>query len=165
MALQLTIAGTTFIYPESGESPNWANGAGPTEWAQAVTDALATLIGPGDILSTTFTIDNNISVLTNVNGLIFDSGTVRAANISYAVYRTSTSTPAGNSESGTMLLTFDDSATSGNQWQLTQGAVNGAAGMAFSITDGGQIKYASSDIGATGYVGTIRFSAKSLTKI
>lgn len=163
--LQLTIAGTTFDYPESGEDPNWANGAGPTEWAQAVTDALATLIGPGDILSTTFTIDNNISVATNVNGLIFDSGTIRAANISYAVYRTSTATPSGNSETGTMLLTFDDSAASGSQWQLSQGTVNGSAGIAFSVTDAGQIKYISSDINATGYVGTMKFSAKALTKV
>lgn len=164
MALSLTIAGTTYQYPQSGEDPNWSNGAGPTEWAQAVTDALATLIGPGDILSSTFAIDNNISVATNVNGLIFDSGTIRSANITYAVYRTSTSTPSGNSESGTLLLTFDDSAASGSQWQLAQGSIDGSAGISFDVTDAGQIRYLSSDIGSAGYVGSIRFAAKALTK-
>jgi hypothetical protein len=163
MAISLTVNGTTYLYPESGENPNWANGAGPTEWAQAVTDTLSTIVGPGDILNTTFAIDNNITVATDVNGLIFDSGTVRAANISYSVYRTSTANPAGHAETGTIQIVFDDSASVNSKWSLTQSS-NGTAGIAFSMGDNGQMQYKTSDIGATGYSGVIKFSAKALPK-
>ncbi len=159
MAIQLIVAGTPYTYPESGEEPNWAGGA--TDWAKAVTAVLSTLVGPNDILQTQFTINNNISVLTNINGLLFDPGTVRAANIDYAIYRTSTGTPAGNAETGTIYLIFDNSASTGNKWQLGQKFI-GNAGVTFSITDSGQIQYKSNDLGTPGYFGEINFSAKTL---
>jgi hypothetical protein len=161
MSTPLTIAGTTFNYPDSGENPNWAQEA--SSWAAAVTEAINTLLAPGDILQTSFSIDNNIAVATNINGLLFDSGTVRAANVSYTVYRTSTANPAGNAETGTIYLVFDDSAASGLKWKLTQ-SVDGNAGVSFAMGDDGQMTYRSTDIGAVGYSGTIRFSAKTLSK-
>lgn len=159
MAIQLIVAGTPYTYPESGEEPNWSGGA--TDWAIAVTAVLNTLVGPNDILSTTFTVNNDISVITNINGLLFDPGTVRAANINYAIYRTSTANPAGNAETGTIYLIFDNSASVGNKWQLGQRKI-GESGISFSITDSGQLQYQSSDIGTTGYFGEITFSAKTL---
>lgn len=161
MSIKLTIQGTTYEYPIPGEDPNWAEGA--TDWAEAVTLALSTLLGPGDILQSTFTINNNVSIPANINGLLFDPGTVRSANISYAVYRTSTAQPAGNTESGTIYINYDDSATSGNKWSLTQ-QINNNAGIVFNILDNGQIQYTTNDIGNTGYFGKITFSAKSLAK-
>lgn len=163
MAISLTVAGTTYLYPESGETPNWADGAGPTEWAQAVTDVLNSVFGPGDILQTTFAIQNNITTLSNINGLLFDSGTVRAANISYAIYRTSTANPAGHSETGTIQITFDDDAATGSKWSMIQ-ISDGTSGCDISVTDLGQFQYLSTDINATGYSGVIKFSAKALTK-
>lgn len=161
MSIPLTIAGTTFQYPESGTDPNWAEEA--SSWAVAVTDALNTLLSPGDILTTEFSIDNNISVPTNINGLVFDSGTVRAANVTYAVYRISNSNPSGHAETGLLKLIFDDSAGMGMKWKMTQD-IDGSSGVAFSIGDNGQFQYVSTDIGTLGYVGTITFSAKTLAK-
>lgn len=161
MSVPLTIAGTTFNYPTSGEDPNWSEDA--TACIVAIVEALNTLLAPGDILQTSFAIDNNIAVSTNINGLLFDSATVRAANVSYSVYRTSTSQPGGNAETGTIYLIFDDSAASGQKWKLTQ-AVDGNAGVSFSMGDNGQMQYLSTDIGDTGYSGTIRFAAKTLSK-
>lgn len=161
MSIPLTIAGTTFNYPSSGQDPNWAEEA--SGWAVAVTDALNTLIGPGDILTTEFSIDNNISVATNINGLLFDSGFTRASNINYSVYRTSTANPAGNAETGTIYLIFDDSAPVNQKWKLSQNK-DGDAGVSFSIGDNGQVQYLSSDIGSVGYSGVIVFNAKSLAK-
>lgn len=158
MAIQLTVAGTPFSYPESGEEPNWAYA---TDWAVAITAVLSTLVGPNDILKTAFTISNNQSVSTNVNGLLFDPGTVRAANIDYAIYRTSTAAPAGHSETGTIYLIFDNSASAGNKWHLGQKNI-GEAGVSFSISDSGQLSYVSTDIGTLGYFGEIIFSAKTL---
>ena len=161
MPTPIVIAGTTYQYPVPGESPNWGEEA--TAAIVAIAEALNTLLAPGDILTTEFALDNNISVPTNINGLLFDSGTTRAANVSYSIYRTSDTTPAGNVETGTILLTFDDSAASGQKWQMTQ-VKNGGAGVDLSIGDNGQLQYISTDIGAVGYSGVIKFSAKTLSK-
>lgn len=160
MAVSIVIAGTTYNFPESGESPNW--GPEATDTIVAMAAALSSLISPGDILQTTFTIDNNISVATNVNGLLFDSGTVRAANIQYAIYRTSTANPAGNAETGLIKIIFDDDATVGEKWKLSQDK-DGDAGVVLSMGDDGQMTYISTDIDSVGYVGTITFTAKSLS--
>lgn len=162
MSVTLTIAGTTFNYPTSGEDPNWSEEA--SSWAVAVTEALNTLLAPGDILQTSFAIDNNIAVPTNINGLLFDSGTVRAANVNYTVYRISDSSPSGHAETGLIFLVFDDSAAVGMKWKLSQSPVDGNAGISFSMDDDGQMKYATTTIGDVGYVGTIRFSARVLNK-
>jgi hypothetical protein len=161
MPIKLIIQGTTYEYPIPGEDPNWGEGA--VDWAEGVTSALNTLIGPGDILQSTFAINNNVTIATNVNGLLFDPGTVRASNISYTIYRTSTSNLSGNTESGTIFINYDDNASPGNKWSSTQ-QVNGSSGVVFSILDSGQVQYVSNDIGNPGYFGKITFSAKSLTR-
>ena len=161
MSIPLTIAGTTFNYPESGTDPNWAEET--TGWAIAVSEALNTLLAPGDILQTEFAIDNDISVSTNINGLLFDSGTVRAANVSYSIYRISNTNPSGHAETGVMFIVFDDSAPVNQKWKLIQ-TKNGSSGVEFSIGDNGQFQYISNDIGALGYVGVIVFSARTLAK-
>lgn len=159
MPVQLIVNGTAYQYPIPGEDPGW--GEDGTDWAQAVTDVLNTLLGAGDILQTSFNINNNVGVATNVNGLFFDPGTVRAANIDYSVYRTSTANPSGFSETGTIYLIYDDSASAGNKWQLSQ-RTTGNSGVTFSILDSGQITYTSTDIGSVGYSGIIKFRAKTL---
>ena len=58
MSKQLTIAGTVYNFPVAGESPNW--GAEATETISAIVDALNSLLGPGDILQTTESIQNDI---------------------------------------------------------------------------------------------------------
>jgi hypothetical protein len=161
MAITLIVNGTSYEYPIPGEDPNWGQGA--TDWASAVTEALNTLLAPGDILETTFSIDNDISVATNVNGLLFDPGTVRAANIDYAIYRTSTLNPSGNAETGVIHLIYDDSASVGSKWKFSQN-IDGASGVSLSITDAGQVQYKTTDIGTAGYSGTIKFRAKTLSK-
>lgn len=159
--LRLTVAGTTYEYPEPGQDPNWSQG--PTDWAAAVTNVLNNILGPGDILETTFSIANNVSVAQNVNGFLFDSGTVRGAELTATVYRTSTTNPAGHAEIAQMSLIFDDSAASGSQWSLMQSG-NGNAGVVFAVTDAGQLTYLSTDINNTGYSGTIHFKASTLHK-
>lgn len=162
MPIPLVVNGTTYFYPVPGEDPAW--GADATDWAKAVTEVLGTLLGIGDILGSTFAINNNIITDTNINGLLFDSGVIRAANINYAVYRISSASPSGHTETGQMSIVFDDNAAPGSKFQLTQTS-DGDAGIIFSVDDTGQFKYRSTDIGSVGYVGSIRFSAKALTKI
>lgn len=162
MPITLVINGTPYNYPVPGEDPTWGDDA--TSWAKAVTDAISTILAPGDILSSTFSIDNNILSKTNINGLLFDPGTIRAANINYAIYRMSSTNSQGYAEEGTIFIIYDDNAPTGSKWLLSQRA-SGNSGVAFDIDDNGQLKYISTDIGSIGYVGSIRFNAKTLTKI
>lgn len=159
MARQLVIQGTTYNFPDPSEDPNW--GAEVSDWAEAVTDVLSTFLGPGDILQSTATIANNQSVAASISGLIFDPAQVRAANVTYSIYRTSASSPSGFAETGTMYLIYDNNASSGNKWILSQ-RTTGNSGVVFSVTDLGQIQYTSSNLLGGSYSGTLKFSAKTL---
>jgi len=155
----LTIDNITYNYPGAGEDPGWGEDA--TGWAEGVTNVVNTLQGPGDILETTFNIANNQISPVNVNGLAFDTGVVRSAKITYSIYRISTANPSGNTESGTIDIVYDDSATSGNKWLIIQEAA-GDSGVLFDITDSGQFTYTSTDINSTGYSGIMKFKASTL---
>lgn len=161
MAIQLSIAGTVYNFPVAGESPNW--GAEATEAIVAIVDALNSLLGPGDILQTSETIENDITVANPINGLIFDSNVVRAATISYTIYRTSSTNPAGHSEVSKAFIIYDDNASIGQKWKITIES-NGDAGVALSISDSGQVSYLSTNIGTSSYSGTIVFTARTLPR-
>jgi hypothetical protein len=162
MSISLIINGNTYNYPAPGENPQWGSDA--SDWAQAVTNVISTLLSPGDILASTFSINNYVTSDANINGLLFDTGTIRAATIDYAVYRISTSSTSGHAETGKIYIVYDDNGSSGSKWSLSQRS-NGDSGVVFNITDNGQFTYKSTDIGSAGYSGSIRFSAKALTKI
>jgi hypothetical protein len=157
----LTVGNQIFSYPNPGEEAGWGEDA--TGWASAVTEALNALIASGDILPTTLVLQNNQASFVDVTGLFFNASTIRAANINYAIYRVSNTTNPGLAESGLLMLDLNDTAPVGSKWTLIQ-IKNGDGGVAFSVTDGGQVQYTSTDIGLTGYTGVINFSAKVLTK-
>lgn len=161
MAKQLTIAGTVYNFPVAGESPNW--GAEATETITAIVDALNSLLGPGDILQTSETIENNVAIASTVNGLIFDPNVVRAATISYSVYRMSATNPSGFTEVSKAFIVYDDNAAIGQKWKMTIES-NGDAGITLSINDAGQVFYTSTDIGSSSYTGTIVFTARTLPR-
>jgi len=147
---QLTIAGNTYNYPDPGTDPGWGSEA--TDWARAVTDVLNSFLGPGDILPTDFEIVDDTSTPTDVVGLTFDGALVRAANVTYAIVRGSIT------QTGTLYLSYNGTASAGNQWTLSEQLSNDA-GVRFSVTDAGQVQYISS---STGTNGQMRFSAKTL---
>lgn len=157
MSRNLIIDNVTYIYPDPGEDPGWGEGA--SDWAEAVTDVLNSLLSPGDILETTFTVANNISSPTNITGLAFNTGVVRSALITYSIYRISILNPSGQAETGQLNIVYDNSAGAGNKFLLTQEAA-GNAGVTFNITDAGQFTYISTDIDSAGYSGIMKFSAK-----
>lgn len=162
MAIELTIAGNTFLFPEKGQDPDWSEDA--SAWAKAITDAVNTLLGTGDILNSTVTIATNISTATNINGMIFDPGTIRAANVNYAIYRKDINDTYGFSETGTLSLTYDNNAPATTKWTLGQSSV-GNSGVSFSVLDSGQVQYTSTNLSGTSYVGILKFNAKTLTQI
>ena len=159
MSLPLNILGTVFNYPSSGEDRgSWGDES--SLWAQAVTNMLALLIGPNDILQTSFLVDNNQSIATVIRRLYFNPSQVRAANITYSVYRTTDSTTVV--ETGDLLVTYNQNATVGQKFQIIQRA-NGVSGLLFNIDDTGQFTYTTSNIPGTNYSGILKFTARSLS--
>ena len=157
MAL-LSIQGKVYDYPDAGQDDiGWGEDA--TGWAEAVTEAINSLLGSGDILETTALILNNQTTATDVVGLAFSNTLVRAANIQYAVYRTD-DLPTGIAESGTIYLTYNSSST---EWTLSQNK-NGDAGITFSVTSLGQVQYQSTNLTGGNYSGKIIFTAATLAQ-
>lgn len=156
MPKTLIVNNTPFDYPTSGDEPGWGGDA--TGWAEEVTKVLNNVVGPDDILQTSFNIANNQTVAANVTGLIFNAGSVRSATVDYSIYRISDSNPSGNAETGEMHIIYD----SNDGWKLGVGGIVGNSNVIFSITPTGQIQYVSSDIGALNYTGVMKFVAKAL---
>lgn len=161
MPITLTVNNIPFEYPVSGDSPGWGQAA--TDWATQVTIALQNLQGLTDIPEKTFTISNNVTSPTNIVGLSFNTGLVRAAVVNYSVYRTSTVglSTTDLAESGEFTIVYQNLAAPGAKWNIIQGPVVGSAGVSFSITDAGQFQYQSSNLSGT-TTGVIHFRAKSL---
>lgn len=67
MAKKLTVGGTVYNYPVEGEDAG-RYGEDASSWAEAVTDTISIINGPGDILQTNFNIDNNQTTFANITG-------------------------------------------------------------------------------------------------
>ena len=158
MSRVLIINNTPYNYPTAGDEPGWGGQA--TDWAEAVTNVLAELLGPNDILETAFNIANNQTSAADITGLFFNAASVRAANITYSVYRISNTNLSGNAETGTIQLIYDNVIG----WSINQGNILGSSGVTFSITVVGQLQYTSTNIGSLGYSGTMKFRAKCLNQ-
>lgn len=156
MSKVLIVNNTPYNFPTSGDEPGW--GSDTTGWATAVTQVLNDLLGPNDILETAFNVANNQTSFADVTGLTFNGASVRAANITYSVFRVSTANPSGHTETGTIQIDYDNNLG----WSINQGSILGSAGIEFSITGAGQIQYKSTDINALNYVGTMKFRARAL---
>lgn len=160
MAIEVIVNSQPIQYPTSGDSPGW--GPAATDFAVEVANVLNSLVAPTDILTTAFTINNNVTTFTDILGLSFNTGLVRSAyQIPYAIYRVSTANPSGHAETGLIQAVYDNAAASGSKWAVSID-FTGDSGVTFNMTDLGQMQYKSSDINATGYSGLLNFSASTL---
>lgn len=153
MSIPVVIGSTTYNCPNQGQNPAWGNDL--SDIIQALAAVANNVQGPGDILSTTFPVANNVVSASNITGLAFNSSVVQGAIVQYSIYRTS-STPSEVAETGVILLSYKPVA---NTWIFSQ-TTNGFSGITFSITNAGQFQYTSSDIGSTGYSSNMVFNAK-----
>lgn len=157
MAIQLVVNGNTYLYPENRNSPSWGEDA--SAWAEAVTNVLADIAGANDITQTSATIANNQSSATNVSGLSFDTTEVRGAIVEYSVYRVTTGSGATEAvETGLMFLSYLSTA---GTWDIAT-QHGGGAGVTFTVTNAGQVRYTSTNFTGSSYSGLIKFRARSL---
>jgi hypothetical protein len=120
----------------------------------------ALLGGSGFFGSSTFTLANNQASAANVTGLSFAGASVRSFVVEYDIYRNTTSTGATElAETGQLIGVYSSVA---GTWEMTQAPVVGAAGVTFTITNAGQVQYASTNI--TGTAGTSKMNFAYRTK-
>lgn len=152
MAKTLIVGVDEFEFPIQGDSPDW--GESVTDWATAVSSALASVQQPNDILTTQATIANNQISAASIPGFSFDTSEVLAINAEYIIKRTTVSPATNLVESGIIKGNFD-----GTNWSITREQI-GDAGVEFTITAAGQVQYTSTNISGTSYSGEISFKAK-----
>lgn len=157
MAKVLTINGSSFEFPQNNEDPNWAQDV--TAWAEAVSSSIEDLLAASDLIVGSEVIGNNVTSETPLSDLVFSPDTIRAAHISYVVYRTSDSWTTDVYETGVLYLVYDTNASASYKWILGLNTI-GDAGITFSVTDFGQVEYTTTDIDDTGYTGKITYSVK-----
>lgn len=156
MAITVIINGTSYQIPEQGADPPYGDDL--TDYLVALGNVAQNITGTGDILTTTFNILNNQSSAANVTGASFDTSTVRSAIMQYSLYRSTNS--AELSEVGHIYLTYKSTA---GTWDIAQ-SYGGSSGVTFSITNGGQLQYTSTNMAGTGYTGKMKFKATAFTQ-
>lgn len=153
MPKPVTIAGTSFVLPQQGDSPPWGDEL--SSILEALISVANNVVGTGDILTTSFALANNISSVTNITGLSFDTSQVRSAIINYSIYRSTNSNEL--SECGIMIATYKSTA---NTWEFSQYSV-GDSNVTITLTTSGQFQYTSSNLSGTSYSGKMKFSARA----
>lgn len=154
MPKSITLSGSTYNLPQQNDNAPW--GEDLSDLIEAIATVVESLSGTGDILTRNFTVANNQSSAANITGLTFDVAVVRSAVVTYSIYR-STDTPAELGECGFLLLTY---MTDADAWTMTRYA-NDDAGLVFTITDGGQVQYTSSNMAGASYAGLMKFNARA----
>ena len=134
---------------EAGEST-----ANISAHIKGIDTALATA-GGGESTGSDVITNNQLS-LADITGLIFSGATYRTVSIRYSISR-ATATVETNCQ-GELDMTYN---TLAGTWSISNDATNSNAGVTFDVTATGQVRYISSNISGTGYVGTIRWSAKT----
>jgi hypothetical protein len=98
------------------------------------------------------TIDNNQVSAANVSNLVFDGAVAKKFIVDYGLYRSTDTTSLA--QAGRLRGVYNEEDA---EWYLSDDYSGQNAGVTFSITNGGQIQYTSSNISGTGYVGTLEY--------
>ena len=147
------ILGSTFFVPTQSQSPAWGDELHDT--VVALAEAVESLSGPSDIPLTNFQLANNQAVAANVTGASFSVSQVRSFMLNYSIYRSTASNEA--SEVGVLRGTYSSVA---GTWNMSRQRT-GTGGITFTITNGGQVQYTSSNLAGSSYSGVIRFKAQA----
>lgn len=147
MSKKLTVGNESFDYPITGTN-NYGEGA--TDWADAVTDAVAEFFGPGDIRTTEAALANNTTA--DVAGLVFDTAYVQRIKIEGIITR-KISIPAATNVEAFII----EGAYNGSEFNITvEFSGNDTEVDLFMV--GGQVRYTSADVTNTSEM-TIKFKA------
>lgn len=154
----ITIQGTIIEIPASGASPNWAPAI--IQAFQAIEGALSQVAGTFDVPPQVMTIDAyNPGVNIDMPNFSFPVSDVRAAQLIYSVYRTTTTQTVV--ETGTMEIVYNPNGSVGNKWTLTREGNNDAK-IEFNVTDLGQVQFTTTTLSGSNHEGRLTYLAKAL---
>lgn len=153
----INIQGTIINFPESAQSPNWADPI--IQFAEAVAAALQSVAGPFDVPPQIFVMTSNANTDVSLPSLAFPTSDVRGATIMYTVFRTTTTDTAY--EEGHIEVVYNPDNPIGNKWDISR-EYTGDGKITFSITDNGQVQFTSALLPGLNHVGSIGYTAKSL---
>lgn len=154
MSKILQIGNETFEYPETGDA-NWSEEA--TGWAEAVTDVLATVQGPQDILKTEAALVNGSS--GNIAGLVFDTGAIQQVIVKGYIKRVYTVVSGKPTEVESVVI---EGAYNGSDFIIAPEYVGDDVGVSIDALSTGQFTYEAEDKADTDTL-TLVFEAKAIT--
>jgi hypothetical protein len=157
----LTVGNEEFEFPLSGENAGY--GSEITDWAEAVTTALATVQKPNDI-PTTSEILLNPDILINtpsaIPGFSFPTADVIAIEAKYLFKRSYTTIAEGNVVR--MEVGFIEGFFNGSEWGISI-RTTGDSGILVTINPAGQMLYQTTEnfpVGATNKILSIVYEAR-----
>lgn len=154
----ITIQGTVIEFPESAQSPNWAEPV--IQFAEAVELALASVVGPYDVPAQVLNIDAyNPGTDIDITALNFPATEVRSAFIRYALYRETSVTSAY--EAGEITIVYNPNGPVNQKWELGRRGL-GDGSIDFSISDVGQISFTTGTLAGINHTGNLTFVAQSV---
>lgn len=154
---QINIQGTIISFPDSAAAPNWSKGV--IDFAKAVEQALAAVVGPFDVAPQVLNIDaSNPGINIPIAALNFPTSNVRSVFIQYAVYREAELPTTNASETGTITALYD---TASGVWLIQRDYI-GDGKIDFAISNTGQVSYTTTQIGTSNHTGRLTFLAKSI---
>lgn len=107
----------------------------------------------------TFALVNNQSSAANIDQLVFDKNYVSAAFVEYLIQRVTSSTSL--IQIGILRITYNPDTDS---WAIGEYGTSGpsSAGITFSITSTGQVRYTSSNLAGTQEISRIAFRIRPI---
>lgn len=109
--------------------------------------------GSGGLTQATQSISNNVSN-TSITALLYSSASQRGAFVDYLVDRGTDTAASKVQQIGRLLIRYDSQTS---DWFISDSNLQGDAGVTFTITSGGQVRYTSSNLAGTNYFGNIYF--------
>lgn len=157
----INIQGTIINFPDSAQSPNWAEPI--IQFAEAVAQALSTVTGPFDVPPQIYTMISNGNTNIALPSLTFPTSNVRSAFIQYSVFRNSTGVGAVTlAEAGELIVVYNPNGSTNHKWDISNEHGGQNSGVTFTITDQGQVQFSSTVITGAGATGFIGYTAKAL---
>lgn len=102
---------------------------------------------------------NNQAAPADVTGMLFASGTVKSVVMDVDMHRQSDTGSSELDEKGQLFVLFDPVAGS---WRISFSSVFDDAGVVFTVTAAGQVRYTSTNIAGSNSVGTLRYTIQTI---
>lgn len=124
-----------------------------TDQAPSVS-AMKTYVNDATGVTTTQALTNNASA-TNITGLVFNKANVKSAFVKINIERSTDNALEQFNETGELVVTYKAKT---DTWQIHLQSFGDNAGVTFTVTSGGQVQYATTNLVGASYSANLRFT-------